>query len=74
MTCPLSRIEIKSKRKKKTKKGSCHYLCGWHSFIKKVWQFNMDNPDAVSRYMSEFKKDRGHKEEAFRELTTKVMT
>lgn len=42
-----------------------------------VWitqQLNMGTPDAVSRYVSEFKKSGGGKTRAFKELTTKVMT
>jgi hypothetical protein len=34
----------------------------------------MGTPDAVSRYVSEFKQKKGDKTKAFRELTTKVMT
>lgn len=42
-----------------------------------VWitkQLNMGTPDAVSRYVSEFRKADGDKNMAFKELTTKVMT
>lgn len=41
-----------------------------------VWitqQINMGTPDAVSRYVSEFKQNKGDRTKAFRELTTKVM-
>lgn len=42
-----------------------------------VWitrQLNMGTPDAVSRYVAEFKQRRGDKEKSFKDLTTKVMT
>jgi len=42
-----------------------------------VWitqPLNRGTPDAVSRYVSEFKQTRNDKKKAFRELTTKVMT
>jgi hypothetical protein len=42
-----------------------------------VWitqQLNMGTPDAVSRYVSEFRNAGGAKKQPFKELTTKVMT
>lgn len=42
-----------------------------------VWitqQINMGTPDAVSRYVSEFRQNKGDKTKTFRELITKVMT
>ena len=42
-----------------------------------VWitqQLNMGTPDAVSRYVSEFRTSVGDQKISFKELTTKVMT
>ena len=42
-----------------------------------IWitqQIKMGTPDAVSRYVSEFRQNKGDKEKSFVELTTKVMT